>query len=76
MARKLDRIESEVLGLDPEARARLATRLLESLENLSDEECEQLWAEEAEARYRDFKAGKAAAIDGDEVFARARARKR
>jgi Putative addiction module component len=43
---------------------------------LSDEEYEQLWAEEAEARYADFLAGLTGAVDGDEVFARARARLR
>jgi len=41
---------------------------------LSEAEYEQLWAEEAEARYADFLARKTAAIDGDEVFARARRR--
>jgi hypothetical protein len=48
-------------------------RKLERIES-DEEECEGLWAEEAEARYRDFKAGKTTAVDGDEVFARARAR--
>ena len=45
-----------------------------SLDDLSDEEYEQLWAEEAEARYADFLAGRTNAVDGDEVMARARAR--
>ena len=38
----IDDIEAEVLELDPQARARLATKLLESLEALSDEENERL----------------------------------
>lgn len=42
----------------------------------SDDEYDQLWAEEAEARYADFLAGRTSAVDGDEVFARARARLR
>ena len=37
---------------DPKARARLAATLLKSLEELSDEESAQLWAEEA-ARFRE-----------------------
>jgi hypothetical protein len=43
-------IEAEALKLDPRARARLARKLLESLETLWDEENERLWAEEADRR--------------------------
>jgi putative addiction module component len=43
-------IEVEALKLDPRARARLAKKLLESLETLSDEENERLWADEADRR--------------------------
>lgn len=75
MTRQLEEIESEILTLEPSARAALAKRLLDSLDDLSDEEIERLWAEEAVTRYEEFKAGKAKAIDGDDVFARARARK-
>jgi hypothetical protein len=46
----IDDIEADVLKLDPRARARLAKRLLESLEALPEEENECLWAEEAERR--------------------------
>ena len=46
----IDDIGAEVLKLDPQARARLAKKLLESLETLSDEENERLWAEEADRR--------------------------
>ena len=46
----VDKIEAEALRLDRRARARLAVKLLESLEDLSDEENDQLWAEEAEQR--------------------------
>jgi putative addiction module component (TIGR02574 family) len=74
MERKLEEIESEILGLDRHARANLAKSLLESLEDLSAEEYGQIWAEEAEARYADFHAGKSRAVDGDEVFRRARTR--
>lgn len=76
MTRKLEDIESEALQLDRHARAALAKTLLGSLENLPESEYEELWVEEGEARYADFLAGKSVAIDGDEVFARARSRKR
>lgn len=46
----LDELEAAALKLKPEARARLAEQLLDSLENLSEEENARLWAEEAERR--------------------------
>jgi putative addiction module component (TIGR02574 family) len=76
MSRAIEEIEVELLQLDPRSRAALAKSLLDSLETLSDAEYEQLWVEEAEARYADFVAGRTEAIDGDEVFARARTRNR
>ena len=43
-------IEAAALKLVPKDRARLAGKLLESLEGLSEEENEIIWAEEAERR--------------------------
>ena len=43
-------IEAAALKLVPKDRARLAGKLLESLEGLSDEENEMIWGEEAERR--------------------------
>jgi hypothetical protein len=68
MSRATDEIELELLQLDARSRAALAKSLLDSLETLSEAEYEQLWVEEAEARYADFVAGKTDAIDGDEVL--------
>ncbi len=76
MARRIEEIEVELLQLDRRARATLAKTLLESLDALSEEEYDQLWAEEAEARYAEYKAGRTAAVNGDDVFARARQRER
>lgn len=76
MSRKIQDIESELLQLDRHVRATLAKTLLDSLETLSEAEYEELWIEEGESRYADFQAEKTSAIDGDEVFARARSRKR
>jgi hypothetical protein len=76
MDKDLHELESQLLQLEPQARAALAKTLLASLEDLTDEEYDQLWAEEAEARYADFLAGRTSAVDGDEVLARARARLR
>ena len=43
-------IETAALRLVPKDRARLAERLLDSLEDLSEEENEIIWAQEAEQR--------------------------
>jgi hypothetical protein len=43
-------IESTVLKLQPRDRARLAEKLLESLEDLSEQENEAIWSREAERR--------------------------
>jgi hypothetical protein len=43
-------IEAAALKLVPKDRARLAGKLLESLEDLSEEENEIIWAQEAERR--------------------------
>jgi len=70
MCMSIEELESEAMKLDPKARARLAGKLLESLESLSDEENEQLWAEEARRRDSDADAGRTA----DEVLRDARDR--
>ena len=69
-------LKAAALQLDASGRAALAKTLIDSLDDLSDEQYQQLWADEAEARYADFLAGRTTAIDGDEVFARARTRNR
>ena len=52
----IEEIEAEALKLDPKSRARLAEKPLESLEHLSEEENERLWAEEASRRDADWDA--------------------
>jgi len=52
----IDEIQSAVLKLAAADRARLAERLLESLEQLSDEENTKLWAEEAMWRDKEWDA--------------------
>jgi len=75
MARQLKDIAAEVLELPLAARAELASQLLDSLENLSEEESDALWAEEAEGRYDAYKAGQIKAVPAEEVFARLRSRR-
>jgi hypothetical protein len=47
---RADELEVEALQLAPPDRARLAERLLVSLETLSDDENARLWGEEAQRR--------------------------
>jgi putative addiction module component (TIGR02574 family) len=44
--------------------------------DLSDEETDQLWAEEAERRYAEYKAGNIEAIPADVIFERLRTRRK
>ena len=67
-----EELESEALKLSPRDRARLAERLLESLEGLTDEENERLWADES-AR-RDAAWDSAAARPAADVLREARGR--
>ncbi|MDP3090169.1 MAG: addiction module protein [Nitrospira sp.] len=67
-------LEAEALKLDPKARARLAGKLLESLENLSEEENARLWAEEAQRRDADMDAHPDSSASATDVFREARAK--
>ena len=70
----IDELEAEALKLAPAARARLAEKLLESLETLSDEENARLWAEEAQRRDEAWDASGSAGHAAEDVFREARAR--
>ncbi len=71
---KVPDLEAEALKLDPRSRARLAERLLTSLETLSEAEVEALWLDEAERRDREFESGEAEAIPASRVLADLRSR--
>jgi hypothetical protein len=70
----IEEIEAEALKLDPKARARLAGRLLESLEELSEAENQQVWAAEAQRRDAELDRDPSAEIAGDQVFRESRAK--
>jgi putative addiction module component (TIGR02574 family) len=76
MQRTLEDITTEVLQMSVESRAALAKRLLDSLDELTPEENERLWVEEAARRYRQLKAGTATSVASEDVFARLDARPR
>jgi hypothetical protein len=70
----IEELESQALRLDPKCRARLAERLLGSLEELSDEERAQLWAEEAQRRDVQMDAEPESGRPAAEVFREARSK--
>ena len=70
----LKELEAEALKLDPKARARLAGKLLESLENLSEEENMRLWAEEAQRREVEMDANSGSSCSATEACREARAK--
>lgn len=67
----LEEVLRKALALEIQDRARLAERLLASLDELSEEEAERLWAEEAERRLTEYRAGRAKALSAEEVHQRA-----
>lgn len=69
----LAQIESEILSLPEEDRARLAQKLLLSLGEPVDEEFDRLWGEESAKRAAEFDANNLQAIPGEMVAAKARA---
>ncbi|MGQ0698865.1 MAG: addiction module protein [Panacagrimonas sp.] len=66
-------IEQEALQLPMPARAALAHKLLESLDELSETEAEQLWLDEAERRAAEIDNGTVQLVPSDEVSRKARA---
>lgn len=70
----IEQVETEALKLEPKARAELAEKLLRSLDDLSQEEIERLWAEEAVRRDAELDAGTASMREAEDVFREARTR--
>ena len=70
----IDELTREALTLDPPSEVHIAHRLLDSLDELSEAEVEQLWLAEAARRDAEIDGG-AVAYPADEVLARARARR-
>ena len=67
-------LETEALQLNPTDRARLAKKLLNSLDALSEAEVERLWVEEAERRNEQIEGGVVEARRAEDVIRDARAR--
>jgi len=66
------RLESMALKLPRRDRARLAQRLISSLDRGDDGDTDALWLQEAERRLDELKSGKVAAIAATKVIRKAR----
>lgn len=79
MIRLLEQLESEALNLPATDRAKLAQRLLKSLDGGEPEDQNELnraWQEEIRRRLDAYHAGKVQTIPASEVIAKAKARLR
>lgn len=70
----IQELEAEALKLDPKSRARLAGKLLASLENLSEEENSRPWVEEAERRAVEMDTQPDVSTSAKDVFREVRAK--
>jgi putative addiction module component (TIGR02574 family) len=68
----LKKLEDEAMKLSLRSRARLAARLITSLEEPPDPDAERLWISEAEGRAAELSSGKVKGVPAGKVFKRAR----
>lgn len=68
-----DTLEANVMELGPQDRARLAGKLVLSLDAPPDEENLPLWVAEAERRLAELRADEAREVPAHQLFRRARA---
>lgn len=70
MSRDLKTMFREAFELPENDRATLAGLLIESLEPPADPDVQELWAEEAERRWREIESGEAETVPWEEVRSR------
>jgi putative addiction module component (TIGR02574 family) len=66
----LQEFEHQALALSPAERAHMAHTLLESLDDLQEDEIERLWLDEVIRREAEIDAGLVTLIPAEEVFTR------
>ena len=69
----LSQLETEIFALPVQERASLVQRVLLSLEEVSESEFQELWANESAKRATRFDAGETQNISGEDVAKKARA---
>jgi hypothetical protein len=62
-------LEAQIFGLPARERARIALKLIESLDSGADEDVDELWLGEAEHRLAAYDAGKEESSDAFEALA-------
>ena len=72
MTKPARELESKALRLPRRERARLAQRLISSLDSEVDADVDELWLQEAERRLGELKSGKVAGIPAVKVIRKAR----
>lgn len=72
MSPQLMECEALALKLAPAERAKLAANLIASLDMLTDDQNDQLWVNEANRRYKEYKSGNISAKSAEEVMSDAR----
>ena len=72
MSRDLRKLSAELAQLTATERAELARTLIDSLDDESEADVEQLWIAEAHRRYDAYLRGEIASTPAEEVFARIR----
>jgi putative addiction module component (TIGR02574 family) len=68
MADPAGKLEAEALKLPPEQRARLAERLISSLDQPADPGAEELWIRESERRLEELESGRVKAESAERVI--------
>ena len=67
-----NKLEAKALKLPPEQRARLAERLISSLDQACDPNSEELWIREAERRLKELESGRVDGVPAERVIESAR----
>ena len=68
MARKINDIESDAMQSSLQERAVLAERLLGTLDPGDDVDAEEIWLNEAEGRYQEYRAGSVSSKSAEQAF--------
>lgn len=76
MIRNTTKVVSDALSLPPRTRAKLANKLLESLDQPRQKAIDKLWADEVEDRIEAYEKGEIKVISGKEIFRELRPKKR
>jgi putative addiction module component (TIGR02574 family) len=71
-----DQLFAEAMTLPPKERVDLAERLLSSIDLVTQQENDMLWAQEAERRIDSFGKGEIKSVQANEVFRKIKAKKK